>query len=268
MTDAVENTQVVESILDIIKNINPWLTLVFSILLIGWAATRARSAYFLMNRIWRLVGGGAIIDPDLEKEWGAIRDMEGFRFITGINFDSKEKFIKTLRWLEGHGKSLKELSFARAWIAGEPWIVKPPRLGLITTFSCTTALVCSLAILPMAYLFGNPDTLLTIKSSSVMFWTNGNTARDFFFENSTPSFSVHEDNCFTQLALLQVPPGDVDTICKTLDPAYQDEIRKSLVEQRIGSAYFGGLALIILFIVFHYLARAREAQRFSTLGRP
>ena len=65
-----DHVQLVESVIDLLKNINPWVTVGITCALIIWAITRARSAYFLLNRVWRLIGGSPIKDPEMALEWG------------------------------------------------------------------------------------------------------------------------------------------------------------------------------------------------------
>ncbi|WP_163020139.1 DUF6216 family protein, partial [Pseudomonas viridiflava] len=96
--------------------------------LIFWAIFRARSAHFLLDKIWRVIGGGTTHDEDLKKAWLSVRDLEGFRFRTGIKFNTKPTLIRTLKWLEHNDKSLNDLSFAKEWIAGKPWEIKPPHM--------------------------------------------------------------------------------------------------------------------------------------------
>ena len=262
-----DHVQLVESVIDLLKNINPWVTVGITCALIIWAITRARSAYFLLNRVWRLIGGSPVKDPEMALEWDTVRDLEGFRFITGINFESKKKLQTTLRWLEDNEKSLKDLSFARAWIDDQPWKVRAPNLRGIKAWTwIVLALTCSV-IVPMSYLFGNQSALLTIKSSGVQFWTDGDTAKDFFFETQTPGFSITRRDC-DKIEEIKLAPEDRSSICKTLDPIYQDYIKRSLVGQRAWSAYFGVLAFLVMTLTIRYLARARMAMKFSEIVGP
>ncbi|WP_163020411.1 DUF6216 family protein, partial [Pseudomonas viridiflava] len=147
-----------------------------------------------------------------------VRDLEGFRFRTGIKFNTKSTLIRTLKWLEHDDKSLNDLSFAKAWIAGKPWEIKPPHMLSIRGFAFAVFLVTTPLTMGMFAAFTATSALLTIKDSGVTFWTDGVTARDFFLDRGTPEFTVDLATCNSG-ALQALGEKDGKIVCSSLDPS-------------------------------------------------
>lgn len=267
MVDTASQINLVESAVGTIKNIAPYLMTFGTSILIIWAILRARSAHFLIDKIWRIVGGGAINDPDLKKEWHVIRDMEAFRFRSGIKFNTKSTWSHTLRWLEHNDLSLSDLTFARAWIDGKPWDVKAPWIRCIRAYVLLVFIVLGPLVTGMVYAFTSPSVLLTIKVSRVTFWSDGFVAKDFELDRKTPDFSVDSETCRTE-PIEGISEKDRDIICSSLETSSMSEIEKALRLQKFYSGYVAILCFIGLFLAARYLARARMAMVFSDLKGP
>lgn len=235
-------------------------------ILIIWAILRARSAHFLLDRVWRMVGGGPIKDPDLIKAWDTVRDLEGFRFKTGINFKTKESFSNTLAWLEKNEMTITNLSFVRGWIIDQPLTIKKPNKVQYKVL----AWFISAAFIPLAilstYIAVQPNVLLTVKSSSFTFWTDGTTASNFIFNGNNPAFSVTEHDC--QSSIAHINEADKSVICSTLSPTNKAKISSSLMEQRLGAAYLIFICLVLIIPTARLSAKATIAEKFYLLLNP
>ncbi|EJM88512.1 MULTISPECIES: DUF6216 family protein [Pseudomonas] len=266
--DAPNNSaQLFDSVVGSLKDINPWVTAGITLTLIIWAIFRARSAHFLFDRIWRLIGGGNINHSTLKQDWSDIRDVEGFRFRTGINFPSMEVLLTTLEWAKKHNINIGDLSFSRGWMRERPWIFGTPWMKTITFFAGTALIPLFILLAGSAYFLANDSVLLTIKSSKVSFWTNGSTATDFILERSVPEFSVTLQNC-NKLSNPGLTSDDIKVICKTLDTDNAEKIKKNMVEQRLIAAYFMVLLTFILVVILRAVAQAQMANRLRITPPP
>lgn len=267
MADSETQVQLLDNVVGSLKDINPWITTVILCALIIWAITRARSAHFFYDRVWRMVGGGEIQNSTLKAYWADIRDVEGFRFRTGINFPSMKVLLTTAQWTRDHNINIKDLSFARGWIRDLPWVFGEPPIRMIR--SAVIALLIPFGVLATgtAYMLGSESVLLTIKESKVIFWTDGFTATNFFFEKHVPEFSVTQNNC-SILHLEALTQEDVSVICETLSPDNFKKIKKSLTEQRIIAGYFLAVLTFISFVLLRSLAQAQMAIKLRKFPIP
>lgn len=267
MSDTDTQTNAILHTVSAVKDISPVFMGLVTGLLIIWAILRARSAHFLLDKIWRIVGGGATHDEDLKKAWLTVRDLEGFRFRTGIKFSTKATLTRTLKWLEHNDKSLNDLSFAKAWISGKPWEVEHPRLVAIRIFAFAVFLVTTPLIMGMVAVFSENSALLTIKGSNATFWTDGVSARDLGLDWTTPKFSVDYATCnsgkFDKLG-----EKDSQVVCSSLDPAKLPFIRDAVKEQKAYSIYVAIICILGLAIAVRYSARAKMASILSMLHPP
>ncbi|MEX5574299.1 DUF6216 family protein [Pseudomonas lijiangensis] len=267
MTDTPPQQHMIENAVSLLKDISPWFMTIVTGFFIVWAIFRARSAHFLLDKIWRLVGGGAINDPELKKEWLLVRDLEGFRFRTGINFNTRATWNKTLKWLEQNDKSLNDLSFARAWMLEKPWNFKAPWIVPINIFAFLIFLIFGSLTMSMAYIFSEPSALLTIKGSEKTFWTDGVNARDFKPAWNTPKFTADITTCKTK-KIDGFDEKDATIICSSLEPSTLPQIKNAIKEQKIFSAYIAFLCILALIFAARYAARAKMAKKFSELPYP
>ncbi|MEI7049236.1 DUF6216 family protein [Pseudomonas koreensis] len=262
-----ENKATVVEVVSLLRDISPLVATASTACFIIWAILRAKSAHFLLDKIWRLIGGGAINDQELRKDWLQIRDLESFRFRTGIKFNSRNTWSKTVKWLEYNDKSMNDLSFAKAWISGKPWDFNEPWLKRIKAFAFCIFLMTVPLIMGMTYIFSEQSAILTIKGSQKTFWTDGVTARNFVLAKGTPQFSVDSAACMNK-KIPGVDDKDSEIICKTLEPEAIPQLKKFILEQKIFSAYIAFLCLAALLISVRYAARAKMAKIFYELPPP
>lgn len=258
--------QVILNAAKLAEEISPWVYLLISALLIAGAIIRARSAHFFFDRAWRFIGGGPVKDTDLIQVWNTIRDLEGFRFKTGINFKTKESFSNTLKWLETHEMTITDLSFARAWIKDRPLEIKKPHIPSIKAL----AWCLSIVFIPMAtlttFIAVQPYVLLTVKSTNLAFWTDGTTAKNFIFNSNNHTFKITEKDCNSNIHGLS--EEDKTVICLAISPSSKDKISSSLMEQRMIAAYLIFICLLITIPAIRLLAQARMASKFYELLNP
>lgn len=267
MSDQDPQDQIIESAVSLLKDVSPWFTVAITALLIIWAIMRARSAHFLFDKIWRFIGGGTINDPDLIKAWMDIRDIEGFRFRTGINFKTKSSLSHTLKWLEDNGMSLNDLSFAKDWISDSPWKFREPKIKLIKAFVTTAIVILGSLSLSMLMLTAESSVLLTIKSSKSTFWTDGTTAQNFKLSLNTPKFSATQKQC-KDGKIKGVEDNDAKVICATLTPPAQKDLKKMILDQKIYSGYIVLIFVWLLILALRHSARATMAKKFHALPSP
>lgn len=260
MAESDNQTQLLDSVVGSLKDINPWITTSIICLLIIWAISRARSAHFLYDRVWRIVGGGEIQNSTLKEYWADVRDVEGFRFRTGINFPSMKVLLITIQWIRDHNINIKDLSFARGWIRELPWVFGNPWMKTIRTLVIVLLIPLGGLAAGTAYMLGNESVLLTIKESKVIFWTNGSIATNFIFERNVPEFSATQNDC-QKLSLKGLTRDDVNVICETLSPSNLEKIKNSLIEQRIIAGYFLAVLTFISFVLLRSFAQAQMASK-------
>jgi len=267
MSDSAAQANAALNTVSAVKDLSPIFTAVITATLIIWAIYRARSAHFLLDKIWRIIGGGAIHDEELKKAWLSVRDLEGFRFRTGIKFSTKATLTRTLKWLENNDRSLNDLSFAKAWIAGKPWDIDRPHMLPIRILAFIVFIATTPLIVGMCAAFTETSALLTIKGSGVTFWTDGVNARDLFLDRDTPEFAVDFASCNSG-AFKVLGEKDRDIVCSSLDPSKLPYIKSSIKEQKLYSVFIAGLCIIGLTLALRYSARARMARDLSELPAP
>ncbi|NBF08133.1 hypothetical protein GV818_05445 [Pseudomonas sp. Fl4BN1] len=262
-----EDKAAVVEVVSLLRDVNPLIITVSTGVFIIWAVMRAKSAHFLLDKIWRLIGGGAINDPELKKDWLQIRDLESFRFRTGIQFNSRNTWSKTLKWLECHDKSMNDLSFAKAWISGKPWEFSEPWIKQIKAFVFCVFLITIPLIMGMTFIFTEPSAILTIKGSEKTFWTDGVTARNFKLAWGTPKFSVDSAACINK-KIAGLDDKDSELICSSLEPDALPQLKKFIFEQKVFSAYIGFICFVALLLSVRYAARAKMAKILYELPSP
>lgn len=268
MAGSETQINMIENAVSLLKDVSPYLMTFITAILVLWAIFRARSAHFLLDKIWRLIGGGVINDPDLKKDWLQIRDLEGFRFRTGIKFNSKATWRQTLLWLEQNDKNLNDLAFAKAWIEDKPWNFKEPWLRCINTFVLIVFLTVLPLVMGMTFIFTEPSALLTIKRSQVTFWTDGVNAKNFEWASKTPKFAVDSAACNNNAVIAGLENKDKDIICSSLEISSMPKIKHAVIEQKILSAYIAVILIIALTLVARFAARAKMAKAFFNLPSP
>ena len=258
--------QAILSAAQLAKEISPWVSMVISATLIIWAISRARSAHFFFDRVWRLIGGGAVKDTDLIKAWDVVRDIEGFRFKTGINFKTKNTLTKTLKWLDKNEMTITELSFIREWIEDNPLKIKKPQAKKIKAFAWTISAILIPIAIAITYIAVQPNVLLTIKSSGFTFWTDGTVATNNTLNSNSPKFTITEEDCKTEIPGLN--KYDKSVICLALSPTSKSKIASSLLEQRIIAAYLIFICLLFILPSVRLSAKAKMAEKFYRLQNP
>lgn len=267
MAESDNQTQLLDSVVGSLKDINPWITTTIICLLIIWAISRARSAHFLYDRVWRIIGGGEIQNSTLKEYWADVRDVEGFRFRTGINFSSMKVLLTTIQWMRDHNINIKDLSFARGWIRELPWVFGNPWLKTIRILVIVLLIPLGGLAAGTAYMLGNESVLLTIKESKVVFWTNGSIATNSIFDRNVPEFSVNQNDC-QKLPLKGLTRDDVNVICETLSPSNLEKVKNSLMEQRIIAGYFLAVLTFISFVLLRSFAQAQMASKLRKTLAP
>lgn len=259
-----EHKMVASEVVSLFSTMAPVVAVLSTVFFGLWAMLRARSAHFLLDKVWRVVGGGTIYDNDLKADWGLIRDLEGFRFRTGIKFNSKAVWSKTIRWLEANDRSISELSLARAWIIGKPWQFRKPWLKSIKLFAFVVFLGAVPTALFMTTIFSEKSVILTVKQTGTTFWTDGVTADEFKLAWTAPGFSISVDNCEGDMMNgLQVK--DFEVICSSLGASAMPALKRFIWEQKLLSGYIVLVCIFLLVLVVRYIERAKMAKIFYGL---
>lgn len=78
--------------------------------LLIYCVYHAGSFFFLLDRVWVLFGGNKeFSDPELNKDWNAVRDMELFRYRYRIPVERSNELLKVHEWLRKYDIGILEL---------------------------------------------------------------------------------------------------------------------------------------------------------------
>ncbi|MHC8320333.1 DUF6216 family protein [Pseudomonas sp. GB2N2] len=165
------------SILEVLKYCLP-LLLVLALTAYGYV--RAASGFFLIERIWRLIGGSKEFSSEfLNEQWSAVKDLESFRFKTGIRLDSYRQMLELLARINRHDVNVAQLIHGRKYFDAERLVMRDPdgklwksRHGIGLLLTLIFMIVCTVPMMP-------DYAVLTMKTSGITFMVREDVARSF-----------------------------------------------------------------------------------------
>ena len=241
-----EVLSIANQVKDLVAVVAPVLVLILTFL---YVRGRAGSAVFLLDRLWRVLGGKKDFhDPTLQEEHNKLSDFEKFNYCSGIRFQSHKRIGETKKWLEEHGIGIEELVRVRGYYNCKNPGINPPRIiryqivfgAMLALFIFGTA-IASIGQVPAA--------LLTVKKTGTVIWASTTEVRSW----DGFSWVVTPDHCSKGV----VPLGEHDTkvVC--------DIFTEEGVEHALNKTMFFQKSLsILIWIVVGFLT-SLSARQFS-----
>lgn len=232
------------SILEVLKYCLP-LLLVLALTAYGYV--RAASGFFLIERIWRLIGGSKDFSSDfLNQQWSAVKDLESFRFKTGIRLDSYQHMLELLARINRHDVNVAQLIHGRKYFDAERLVMRDPDgklwksrhgIGVLLTF--VFMILCTVPMMP-------DYAVLTMKTSGVTFMVREDAARSFLSDE----WVLKPETC---LKSGDKPDAEIRQIVCGVFSSEADGryVRKIIMEQRALSVVFLALGFLGLHLCAH-----------------
>ncbi|MCU1760718.1 DUF6216 family protein [Pseudomonas sp. 14P_8.1_Bac3] len=190
---AVSNVEpVLPQLTAILEVMKYCLPLMLVLLLTWYGYLRAASGFFLIERIWRLIGGGKEFSSDfLNQQWSAVKDLESFRFKTGIRLDSYEQMLELLERIKRHDINIAQLIRGRKYFDANLLVMRNPDLNSWKGRH-GTGLVLAMLLMVLSMIAIIPDyAVLTMKKSDITFMVREDSAKSFLSDD----WVLKPENC-------------------------------------------------------------------------
>lgn len=223
---------------------------------------RAGSVHIVLDRLWRLIGGGHDVhDPVLRSMLLESRDVEKFRFSYRLNVETMAEIHHLATWLQTHRVGIKKLQKLRRWVdVGSPEVIREPhkRTSLFLYAAFGISILACLIITKVA---GSDNAYLRMRESEVWFKTDAMTVEAIF-----GGWSFDSKKCQARGPDLEILTGftttESDVVCNALRDG---SLRKFVSETRKKQKYIG-LTCMLAFvwlaaIASRAAAAAQEAAR-------
>jgi hypothetical protein len=261
ISDVVPVTSQLSATLEWLK----WLVPLFVLGVLTWYGyVRAASGFFLIERIWRLIGGSKEFkDESLNAHWMEIRDLESFKYKTGIRFANYKKLRETLDWLDRNDISLVELIKVRRYFDPKEVRMRDPQLEKKKAWYLVPLLPLLLLVF-LFFLVAIPDhAFLTVKESGTKMWANAESARSF----DGYSWVVTSADC--GVPTVQVSDGDKQLICELFGSRESQDFVKAVVrsQKALGLSFMAICLFFFLWAIFTF-ERMKEAQVVFDMTQP
>lgn len=178
---AVSNVEpVLPQLTAILEVLKYSLPLLLVLLLTWYGYLRAASGFFLIERIWRLIGGGKEFSSEfLNQQWSAVKDLESFRFKTGIRLDNYARMLELLERIKRDDVNIAQLIRGRKYFDADLLVMRNPDLnrwkgrhGIGVVMAMLFMVLCTVAMIP-------DFAVLTMKKSNVTFMVREDSAKSF-----------------------------------------------------------------------------------------
>jgi hypothetical protein len=259
-----------ESMLSILRPV-----LQFIVVLLGaWMVMRLRSGttHSLSQRFWVLCTRSVVCDPVQRQFMQEASDLEAFKFVYGIEAGSRANLHRLIAWLAQHSIEPRLARKAGRWI--------DPRQETILTSPSqkhrrNLVLITLLLALPLAFCsskIADAPALLTMKQSSVSFFTDGKTVRSL-----TGRWVFDLETCSTaNQQLLATSSGFKLFEAAATCSAFRDGTLQHVVESALKEQHWLGVSLSValLIVLGVFLRRVveldalRQVQRRIDCTRP
>lgn len=232
------------------------LSILFLFGLFTYAKSRAGSAHFIHDRIWRILGGKKNYDNhELQSESLKLSDYEKFNYNTGIRFPSYQSISKTLEWLRSTDIELEEIIRIKSYFNSHKIEIRKPRTKIINTLHYFSAIIFSLTLATLL-LSGLPAALLSIKKTGTKILVYENHVASW----NPFSWSITEDDCKNN----KIPLNEHDNkvICEILSDKERNEyLEKTILTQRITAIFLVLEAGFFLILTTRAFVTAKEARK-------
>lgn len=255
---AVSNVEPVLPQLAAILEIFKYFVPLCLILLLTWYGyLRAASGFFLIERIWRLIGGGKEFSSEfLNQQWSAVKDLESFRFKTGIRLESYEQMLELLQRIKRDDVNIAQLIRGRKYFDANLLVMRNPDLncwkgrhGIGVLLAATFMVLCTVPMIPNY-------AVLTMKKSNITFMVREDSAKSFL----SNEWVLTPENCIKPTAQ---PDDEIKQLVCGVFASEADGryVRNIIVEQRALSGIFLALGFFGFLCSIVGGSRAHAARR-------
>jgi hypothetical protein len=237
------------------------LAIILMIVLFWW---RVGSIYSLLERLWRLIAGGAdVSDTRLKSFMRDVRDLERFRFMYGLRVESKTELHAMLDWLKENSISIADAQQVKRWIniKIEPVIIKPTSSYF---FKTGAMILLSFGVIIASQWVGSSKyAWLTMKETKISFLSDGQTVRSVLTEWSFNLDQCHENKI--KLIKTGFSDKEISALCdagRTNEMA--DFVKRSVEFQQSAALFVGLFSFLIMLIRFISLNAAQKAVKIHS----
>lgn len=246
-----------------------WIVPVFStgffVLLVLWIRTRAGSAHFLLDRLWRIAAGRREVEDsvlrDIQQE---SRDLEIFRFSYRMPVQSRVDLHKLNDWAKARNIGMLRLKALWRWVdvRNSEVVLRPhwtSKLGfhLLAAMLWTTSLIAG-------SLLASSNGYFQMKESKVWFMTDANTVRNMTLWGDSWVFAATE--CAAESPELVQKTGfresELLELCRVLaSDSMKDQVHSLVKQQRWLGLLFLLPSLVGLTIAVRAMLGANAAEK-------
>lgn len=236
---------------DLIAGVSTVILFLFAFL---YVRGRAGSAVFLLDRLWRILGGKKDFhDPSLQDEHHRLSDFEKYNYSRGIRFQSYKKIEETRLWLQEAGIGIEELVRVKGYFNSKDISIRLPNILAHKILNRTT-LTMFLAGAVLTSIAQVPAALLTIKKTGTVIWASTSEVRSW----DGLSWKVTPDDC----AKGNVPLNDHDkkVVCEILTGAgVESALKEAMVSQRLLAIFTWAMIGFLAFVAAREYSIAKQA---------
>jgi len=240
---------------DLIAGVSTVILFLFAFL---YVRGRAGSAVFLLDRLWRILGGKKDFhDPSLQDEHHRLSDYEKYNYSRGIRFQSYKKIEETRVWLQEHDIGIEELVRVKGYFNSTDISIKTPSIiahRIVNRVTLTMFLVGALFVMAAQV----PLALLTIKKTGTVIWASTTEVRSW----DGLSWKVNPDDC----AKGNVPLSDHDkkVVCDIFtEDGVEAALEEAMISQRLLAIFIWFMIGFLAFMAAREYLIAKQALELS-----
>jgi hypothetical protein len=240
---------------DLIAGVSTVILFLFAFL---YVRGRAGSAVFLLDRLWRILGGKKDFhDPSLQDEHHRLSDFEKYNYSRGIRFQSYKKIEKTRLWLQEHDIGIEELVRVKGYFNCKDISIKAPNIvahKILNRVTFTMFLVGALFTL----LAQAPLAILTIKKTGTVIWASTTEVRSW----DGLTWKVTPDDCAKGNVFL----GDHDkkVVCDIfIEKDVESALEEAMLSQKLLAIFTWAMIGFLAFMAAREYSIAKQALELS-----
>ncbi|UUY07732.1 DUF6216 family protein [Pseudomonas sp. J452] len=229
-------------------------TVIFFLFAFLYVRGRAGSAVFLLDRLWRVLGGKKDFhDPSLQDEHHRLSDFEKYNYSRGIRFQSYKKIEEARLWLQERDIGMEELVRVKSYFNSNDVSIRAPRI--------ISHKLLNRAMLVM-FLFGAavtaiaqaPAALLTIKKTGTVIWASTSEVRSW----DGLSWRVTADDCVS--GNVHLDEHDKKVVCDILtEDGVESVLKEAMLSQRILAIFIWAMIGLLAYVAAREYSIARQA---------
>lgn len=228
--------------------IPPIVKLIFVGIIVGLFWRRSKSINSLLDRVWRLVvGQGDITDERLSKFIHDNHALEKFRFIYGINVETKQDLHRFLNWVDKNSIGVEIIQQAKRWIdTKSPNLVITPPVKY-KKIRGAWILITSILLILCLQMMTSKNTLFRMNESGTWFFANTHYVSGVKILGDTWKIESGSD---CQKEIKNIPhigfnESEMDALCGAFgDQEFNEKIEEGVKAQNNLGIFLSVLALI------------------------